>query len=271
MVEPDTASPVSDVGRLLESGIDPHELREPLSPADAVTFKNEAAALVLGWIGRVIEDHEITPAEMSQVRHIQRILRIEEGDLLATHPNVVRDLLCEELKRLLEDRAIDPAESLHKVKLQELFGLGYDQFLDLTKETVGEVIVHIASQIDHSRWGSVGEFRKRVAALDTVFDLNPAGGGSRRGYVYLLANPSMPGVVKVGRTTKEPSERVSELSSATGVPTPFDLIYYVATSDCFDAEKRTHEWLTERGYRVSSNREFFNAPIPDVIAWMNTL
>jgi hypothetical protein len=246
-------------------------LWEPLSQADAAHHKEEAAALVIGRIREVIEDHEITTSEMDQIRHLQRLLRIEEGDLFSAYPHLVRGILCEELKRLLEDRHVNPEEALHKVKLQEAFGLSYDEFLDLTRDQLGEVVIYLSEQIDLSGWDSVVQFRRRVAALDTVFDLNPPDSGSNRGYVYLLANASMPGILKIGRTTKNPSERVAELSSATGVPTPFELIYHVFTADCVAAERRTHEWLTEGGYRVSSNREFFNAPIPEVIAWMTTL
>ena len=42
-----------------------------------------------------------------------------------------------------------------------------------------------------------------------------------KGYVYVLINSSMPNLVKIGKTTKDPNERVKELSSATGVATPF--------------------------------------------------
>jgi hypothetical protein len=45
----------------------------------------------------------------------------------------------------------------------------------------------------------------------------------RRGYIYVLSNPSMPGIVKVGRTFREPRARAAELSASTGVPTPFKI------------------------------------------------
>ena len=35
-------------------------------------------------------------------------------------------------------------------------------------------------------------------------------------YIYILSNPSMPNLIKVGKTTKHPSKRMSELHS-TGV------------------------------------------------------
>lgn len=81
------------------------------------------------------------------------------------------------------------------------------------------------------------------------------------GFIYVLINPSMEGLVKVGKTTKDPKGRADELSKATGVPTPFIVAYYLAVNDCNKAEDFVHTYLETRGYRVASNREFFNAPL----------
>lgn len=75
-----------------------------------------------------------------------------------------------------------------------------------------------------------------------------------RGYVYVLTNPSMPGLVKVGKTTTTPSQRMSELH-ATGVPTPFVLEFSVETPDCHQGERSVHDALSS--HRVAANREFF--------------
>ncbi|PIY04238.1 MAG: hypothetical protein COZ20_06175 [Gallionellales bacterium CG_4_10_14_3_um_filter_54_96] len=45
------------------------------------------------------------------------------------------------------------------------------------------------------------------------------------GYVYVLLNQSLPGCVKIGKTTRDTATRAAELSSATGVPTPFMVAY----------------------------------------------
>jgi DNA segregation ATPase FtsK/SpoIIIE-like protein len=78
----------------------------------------------------------------------------------------------------------------------------------------------------------------------------------------------MPGLVKIGRTTRPPEERAIELSTATSVPTPFELVFDILVPDCVQAEAFLHEFFSERGFRLSDNREFFEAPVRDVITLM---
>ena len=61
------------------------------------------------------------------------------------------------------------------------------------------------------------------------------------GYIYVLINASMPGLIKVGMTTNTPEERAEQLSSATGVPTPFVVAYQRYVNDCAAAEEFVHK------------------------------
>ena len=42
----------------------------------------------------------------------------------------------------------------------------------------------------------------------------------KEGWVYILTNEAMPGLVKIGYTMNDPAIRAEELSSDTGVPLP---------------------------------------------------
>lgn len=86
------------------------------------------------------------------------------------------------------------------------------------------------------------------------------------GYIYVLQNDSMPKLLKIGRTSRSPQERVVELSSATGVPTPFSLAFQAYVEDCAYAESYVHGVLERAGYRVASKREFFNVDLNTAIA-----
>lgn len=81
-------------------------------------------------------------------------------------------------------------------------------------------------------------------------------------YIYILSNPSMRGKVKVGKTTKHPSKRMSELRS-TGVPTPFCLELSICVRDCHASERAAHLALNK--YRVSEDREFFEISVKKAI------
>lgn len=91
---------------------------------------------------------------------------------------------------------------------------------------------------------------------------------SNHGYVYILSNPSMPGLLKIGMTRFDPNRRVQELSSATGVPTQFQLIYYREFHNCVAAELEIHSILAAKGMRYNDQREFF---LVDSVDAINTL
>jgi len=84
------------------------------------------------------------------------------------------------------------------------------------------------------------------------------------GYIYILKNESIPGVVKVERTERQPEKRSKELQT-TGVPQPFALEYFVFVDDCQTVEQQVHTLLESKGLRTSSNREFFNTSLREAI------
>ncbi|MFS0757529.1 GIY-YIG nuclease family protein [Noviherbaspirillum sp. 1P10PC] len=88
---------------------------------------------------------------------------------------------------------------------------------------------------------------------------------SDRGYLYVLANSAMPGMVKVGKTTRTVLERSKELSGATGLPTSFIVVFEQLFEDCTAAEQFVHSLLSKDGHRVANNREFFSAPVNEIV------
>lgn len=87
------------------------------------------------------------------------------------------------------------------------------------------------------------------------------------GYVYILSNPSMPGLLKIGRTSRSVDQRANELYQ-TGVPTPFKVEAEYYTPDCRALEKYAHEAFC--GVRVDHSREFFAAPTLDVVTFIES-
>ena len=86
-----------------------------------------------------------------------------------------------------------------------------------------------------------------------------------KGFVYILSNPSMPGLVKIGRTVRTVEGRAVELYQ-TGVPTPFVIEHSVLSPDCAELEQIMHDSL--EAYRIAAGREFFRC---DTAAAMRVL
>ena len=81
------------------------------------------------------------------------------------------------------------------------------------------------------------------------------------GIVYLLTNPVMPGLVKIGMTTREDMDaRIKELYS-TCVPVPFECQFAcrVKKADCAKIEKALHTAFSPQ--RINANREFFRIQV----------
>ena len=85
----------------------------------------------------------------------------------------------------------------------------------------------------------------------------------QEGWIYMMSNPSLQGMVKIGVTTTSPEQRCKELSSSTSIPTPFELVVAYHVDTPYEVERSVHERLNH--LRVSQNREFFNATKEDLI------
>lgn len=84
------------------------------------------------------------------------------------------------------------------------------------------------------------------------------------GYVYILSNPSIPGLLKIGFTLQDVDQRAKELASASGVPSAFSVEYWHITDQPECKELQIHEALSK--FRTSPNREFFKVSVDQAIA-----
>jgi hypothetical protein len=80
---------------------------------------------------------------------------------------------------------------------------------------------------------------------------------NRAGYVYVLSNPVMPGIVKIGRSIHGGRTRAMEIykQGGTGVPMPFKMEFEVFDNNCVRLEEEVHELLVN--CRINESREFF--------------
>ena len=110
--------------------------------------------------------------------------------------------------------------------------------------------------------------RSELVELFPLDDANPVThtkdmAADTKGYVYVLSNPSMPGLLKIGQSRNGGQSRAKQLSN-TGAPTPFVVDYELFVDDCVGVECEVHKALGEK--RVSKDREFFKCALKEAIA-----
>ena len=82
-------------------------------------------------------------------------------------------------------------------------------------------------------------------------------------YVYVLCNPSMPGICKIGYTTTTVYDRVRQINLATGVITPWYPVFAYKCPNGRMLESEVHNELEKLGARINKKREGFHMSSDD--------
>tara|TARA_Y100001980_G_C14540570_1_gene318314 strand:- start:325 stop:792 length:468 start_codon:yes stop_codon:yes gene_type:complete len=80
-------------------------------------------------------------------------------------------------------------------------------------------------------------------------------------WVYILSNPSLPNMIKIGYTKNEPEVRAKQISASTGVALPYKVEWAFQCFNGGQLEQEVHREL--ESYRVNHQREFFDIPIDE--------
>jgi hypothetical protein len=81
-----------------------------------------------------------------------------------------------------------------------------------------------------------------------------------RGWVYIITNKAMPGLVKVGYTMKDPELRAKELYH-TGAPHQYNVEYDVLVKNPREIEQQVHRYLNKQ----KEGKEWFMCTIAETI------
>ncbi len=87
--------------------------------------------------------------------------------------------------------------------------------------------------------------------------------------VYVLSNPAMPGIVKIGKTTQSDIEQRMNQLYTTGVPVPFECVCAIEVIDCSKVESALH--IAFGPNRINPKREFFKVDPEQAIAILKLL
>jgi len=83
------------------------------------------------------------------------------------------------------------------------------------------------------------------------------------GIVYIVSNPRMPGLLKIGCTTRGVEERLSELNRSTSAPAPFVLEAFFFSEHPYEDEKAIHSRLV---HARLTDREFFEISLEEALS-----
>ena len=109
-------------------------------------------------------------------------------------------------------------------------------------------------------------FRALGYAVPVIPNAAPAAPSSRPGTVYAFVTPVMPGIVKIGATTRELTDRLREANETDTwrPPEPYAVACASWVDDAFAAERSLHTALCAR--RVNTHREFFRLTVEETRA-----
>src|SRR6185437_7351040 len=82
-----------------------------------------------------------------------------------------------------------------------------------------------------------------------------------KGWVYVISNRAMSGLVKVGYSAKDPDLRAEELNN-TNSPHPFVVEYDMLIEEPYQIEQRAHKYLSS----VREGKEWFRCNAEEAIA-----
>jgi len=103
-----------------------------------------------------------------------------------------------------------------------------------------------------------GDVRGGLADYTTGDLVNPH-------YVYILTNPSIPGIVKIGFTERNVFDRLKEINAAPGVIIPWNVVWSYKCPHGRALESEVHSHLEHMGLRPNVKREGFSISVTDAI------
>lgn len=83
------------------------------------------------------------------------------------------------------------------------------------------------------------------------------------GFVYILSNPSMPNLLKIGKSDRDPTAFRADELYTTGVPQPFKVEYFAYVEDHHSLESKIHRRFASQ--RPNANREFFTVGVEETV------
>ena len=98
-------------------------------------IKEKTLDVLLDYADLILEDDVLTQDELTNLQMLKIFFRIEEGDFQKNNKfNRVETIIIHQLEKLYADNVLDEQEALHQSDLQGVFGLGYDEYVNIVNK-----------------------------------------------------------------------------------------------------------------------------------------
>ena len=88
-----------------------------------------------------------------------------------------------------------------------------------------------------------------------------------KGFIYIMSNPSLPGLVKIGFSMKDPHSRAGNDFDPAGLPDDYVVEYHALVDDPREVEQQVHARLKDHHYK----KEWFRVLVGEAIATMRSI
>ena len=134
-----------------------------------------------------------------------------------------------------------------------------EQWIPCEKDFTSKVnsrATYFTLEKDDEGWDIIKYFTDRKIGAYANYD------GDYDSWIYILTNPSMPGLLKIGYTgLKYPELRANQLSKSTGVPEPYEVTWAFRCYNGLRLEQEVHSKL--HAYRTNNRREHFRVDLDE--------
>ena len=248
----------------IENKLKEYENKAKISPvAYRLRLRNEMLSNLLS----LLRDREVLDQHISQVNNAPRFFhvymiyrtgsRTPDEFWYKFNQNYFNNFLADYLE--LEISSIHSAlKTQIKIKDSAFFSDFYKNYLLEKSEEAGNFSQQSQITLDvvEKKENSFGKTISSPVSAEKILErVNLTRESPDKGYVYVLINRAIPDFIKIGKTTKLPEIRASELSTSTGVPVPYQVYHAVFVNDCSRMEKEIHNKLIH--CRENLGREFF--------------
>jgi hypothetical protein len=176
-VEAHSHGPIGELVRQLATGILDQRKVEQLKRAHGLAgeewYRKQVADIALGFIEDCLADGALSEHALADIHALNACLSLDKGAYFKLRPAEVGALLGEELDRILDDDLITDAEELYQVELQAAFGLGYDEYLLLTRRAFERAFAQLSRSADMGGPSAV-DAKRKLKALEPIYRLATA-------------------------------------------------------------------------------------------------